>query len=557
SVQRHAENLHRAVQRPVVAHRRTRRTHARNHVLVRRFELDAEVSGVPEFRAREHRLEHRASLAVGREVTLRHPAHQRLGGIGGDEVLRQLEAQMLRRRGTAGQDVQRMLALRHSAAFDFVAQEILARKIVALGVEVKSARIYRRRARTSEVPPAPHEWKNFPHPGALHARPSIPAAAAPGKPPPGQNMGKRDYVSLRVSAVHAQRMQFHQLARVVLVYSLELALRAGAAGRSVLPVVQVEEHRRMMRRRAEDRAELAQRMRPNRSLLERPGPDTIQPFAGENIEVVEPERGHYFLQLPRPFDCTHHPRLDHLAHHDPLLDSQVFGRVLDRPLVLALCFGVPARRHDGPLVFDEQRDRRHMQGAIFDDALGQIARNRYRLRMQLLLHVAFGPNCADPLEITGPRPEREPVHYYDVTRAIPVYLFEGRFEYSGETFPHHLDARPHASIRRSNALRNSGSFNSGSSIDFRVPRGTGRSCGRSRRLSRPCTNRSSRTTSSPSRSVTRARICDFIRFSSCIHIAPETFTTAVWNFSDTISVRRAIASPTISGHAFASRTIAK
>ena len=35
------------------------------------------------------------------------------------------------------------------------------------------------------------------------------------------------------------------------------------------------------------------------------------------------------------------------------------------------------------------------------------------------------------------------------------------------------------------------------------------------------------------------------------------FTTAVWNLSETISVRRAIVSPTISGHAFASRTIAK
>src|SRR5208282_4097573 len=184
-------------------------------------------------------------------------------------------------------------------------------------------------------------------PGAvdvLAAGPAISAAAGLGKSPSGQNVREGDYVGLRVAAVDAQRMQFHQLARVVLVDPFEIALRAGAAGRSVLPVVEVEKHRRMMRGRAKQRAELAHRMRPNRSLLERTRPYNVQPFAGEDVEVVEPERGHHFLQLPRPFDRTHHPRLDRLAHHDSLLDSQVFGRVLYRRLVAAaLALGVPAR----------------------------------------------------------------------------------------------------------------------------------------------------------------------------------------------------------------------
>src|SRR5208282_4929493 len=123
--------------------------------------------------------------AVGREVAIRHPAHQRVGWIVGDEVLRQLEAQMLRRGGTARQDVQRMLALRDSAAVDSMPQKILAREIMALGVEVKAARVNRRRARPPEVLPAPHEWKKSAHPGALHALGAGAAisAAGLGKPP--------------------------------------------------------------------------------------------------------------------------------------------------------------------------------------------------------------------------------------------------------------------------------------------------------------------------------------------------------------------------------------
>src|SRR5208282_6026919 len=307
---------------------------------------------------------------------------------------------------------QRVLALGDSAAVDSMPQKILAREIVALSVEVKAARIDRRRARPPEVLPAPHEWKKSAHPGALHALGAGAAisAAGLGKPPSGQNMRERDHVGLRVAAVDAQRMQFHQLARVVLVYSFELALRAGAAGRRVLPVVEVEKHRRMMRGRAQERAELAHRVRPNRSLLERTRPYIVQPFAGEDVEMVEPERGHHFLQLPRPFDRTQQPRLDRLAHHDSLLDSRVFGRVLYRTLVAAaLALGVPARLHDRPLIFGEQRERRHVDRAIFVYPLGQIAGNRYRLGMQLLVDVAFRPHRADALEVARPRTEPEPV----------------------------------------------------------------------------------------------------------------------------------------------------
>ena len=132
-----------------------------------------------------------------------------------------------------------------------------------------------------------------------------------------------------------------------------------------------------MRGRTEQRAELAERMRPDRSLLERAGPDEVETLAGENVEVVEPERGHHFLQLPRSFDRAHHPRLDRLAHHDSLPDSRVLGRVLDGILVAAgLGLGVLAREVDRPLILDEQRDRIHPQRVQVVDPIGQAGRNR-------------------------------------------------------------------------------------------------------------------------------------------------------------------------------------
>jgi hypothetical protein len=54
-----------------------------------------------------------------------------------------------------------------------------------------------------------------------------------------------------------------------------------------------------------------------------------------------------------------------------------------------------------------------VQRAIVVDALDKVGRNCNRLGMQLFVHVALGTNRADPLEIAGPRPEREPVEHVD------------------------------------------------------------------------------------------------------------------------------------------------
>src|SRR5258708_4012217 len=122
----------------------------------------------------------------------------------------------------------------------------------------------------------------------------------------------------------------------------------------------------MMRRRAEQRAELAEGMWPNRSLLERASPDIVETLACENVEVMEPDGGNNFLQLSGPFNSAHHPRLARLAHHDSLLDSRILDCIL---VAAALGFAVLSREVDRPLILGEQRDRIHVQGVKVVDAL--------------------------------------------------------------------------------------------------------------------------------------------------------------------------------------------
>ncbi len=173
-------------------------------------------------------------------------------------------------------------------------------------------------------------------------------------------MRERDDVILRISAVYSERVQLHQLARVVLVDSFEAAGRARSAGRGVLPVVKIKQHRRMPGGGAEQFPEPAHRMRSDGLLLEGSGPDAAQTLAGKDVEVVEPERGHHFLELARALDCTEEARLDRLAHHDPGAPLRRFAGVL------VLFF---RRKPDGPLELDEQCNRSHPRRAVSEHAV--------------------------------------------------------------------------------------------------------------------------------------------------------------------------------------------
>ena len=86
-------------------------------------------------------------------------------------------------------------------------------------------------------------------------------------------MGERDNVLLRVAAVHPQSMELHHFTGVVLIDAVELAVLARRIGRRILPIVEVEEHRRMVRGRTQQIAETAHRMRPDCFLFKGAGPN--------------------------------------------------------------------------------------------------------------------------------------------------------------------------------------------------------------------------------------------------------------------------------------------
>ena len=173
--------------------------------------------------------------------------------------------------------------------------------------------------------------------------------------------GARDLLNvlLRVAAVNAERVQFHQLARVVLVDAathalllrgtlcvlalrplrlllprhLLLAARArfGVAhapraeeaapkhraravrvvhlashlpavdlrvGRHALEVVEVEEHRGALRRRLQEVSEVAERVRAYHVAVVRGQEPAIRALLRVDVEVVRPEVDHHLLQLP-------------------------------------------------------------------------------------------------------------------------------------------------------------------------------------------------------------------------------------------------------------------
>src|SRR5713101_6407627 len=80
------------------------------------------------------------------------------------------------------------------------------------------------------------------------------ASHRPSRPldsPAGKDTGERDNILLGVAAIDAERMEFHQFARVVFVKAVLFAASAGTIGRGVQPIVEIIEHCGMLRGRFE------------------------------------------------------------------------------------------------------------------------------------------------------------------------------------------------------------------------------------------------------------------------------------------------------------------
>ena len=142
--------------------------------------------------------------------------------------------------------------------------------------------------------------------------------------PAGERARDLGHVLLRVAAVDAQRVQLHQLAAVVLVQPSFLPVARPSSGSRARtsgvrigahPVVEIEQHRRTLRRRFEQIAELAEDVRPDRVALVGREQESIAPLPRVDVEMVEPEIGEHFLQLPLAVDRAKQLLLGELGHH--------------------------------------------------------------------------------------------------------------------------------------------------------------------------------------------------------------------------------------------------
>src|SRR5579871_470502 len=257
---------------------------------------------VPELAAGKEAEQYFADTAVGFEITLGEPPNQVRGRIVGNEILAELEAQMMGGRRALRQNVERLLAFLDTAAVDRAPEPDLIGKIVAGRIEEKPlARAHR--AHRGEAPLAP---------GKVGSRRVLASYDAPS----GQDMRERRDVGLGVAAVDPQRVQLHQLARVIFVDSFEATARAGSVRRRVLPVVEIEQHRRMPGSGTQQIAKAAEDMGANRVLFECADPQIIEALIGKNVEVIEPEGDHHLAQLPRFEYRPINPRRHRLLNHD-------------------------------------------------------------------------------------------------------------------------------------------------------------------------------------------------------------------------------------------------
>ena len=296
AVERHPELLHRLHQRLRVHDGRARSSNGRDDELERGLHLGAIRLSREELRRGDDDARHFAQVALRVEKLLRRAVDERLGRLIGDEALRQLEGDVARGVRVLRQHVQDAFALFLAAAFrEIRAEDHLLARVVHLGTEQEAA---------------------------AHAR----LIDRPAR----ERARDLDDVLLGVAAVDAERVQLHQLTRVVFVEpSLRALLRlarleplhelASLLGpqtgivqpalhlradddrgvrRGALKVVEVEQHRRAVRGRAEQIAEAAEHMRADDVLLVVGQVLTHLTLSDEHVEVVEPEIDEDFLQLP-------------------------------------------------------------------------------------------------------------------------------------------------------------------------------------------------------------------------------------------------------------------
>jgi len=87
--------------------------------------------------------------------------------------------------------------------------------------------------------------------------------------PAGENTREGRHVILRITAIDAERVQLQDFAREIFVEPALVALPGARARSDRLKIVEIDEHRRMLRHRPQHVAETSEHERTNRLAFER------------------------------------------------------------------------------------------------------------------------------------------------------------------------------------------------------------------------------------------------------------------------------------------------
>ncbi len=175
--------------------------------------------------------------------------------------------------GITRQNVQRLFDLAEARALDDVAEEDLVAIVVPGRIELEQALADQLALQ-------------------LRAKPGIVRFLI--DPDAGQDPRQLLHVLLRIAGAHAQGVQLHDLAGVVLV---------DVVGR-IVRIVEVAEHGRVLQRRLEQVAETAKGVGPDRPvhIVADHRPDVGLVLM--DVEMVEPEPGHLLLELIRRIEVA-------------------------------------------------------------------------------------------------------------------------------------------------------------------------------------------------------------------------------------------------------------
>ena len=218
--------------------------------------------------------------------------------------------------------------------------------------------------------------------------------------PSRENLRELLHVLLRVAAVDAQRVQLEQLARVVFVQASSLLttlasspaeLRAARLRSDRLEVVEVDEHRRMLRRCEQHVFEAAEHVRPDRFALVTAGERRDENLrAHGNTEMIRPERDEALDERT-------------VGRHALGERGTAFGGRNGDERATRLLAGLPPRQVVG---LSNRAERANGIGNCVRRAFGRRAQDR---RAALQLPAEPAARIADPLALAGACAEPKPI----------------------------------------------------------------------------------------------------------------------------------------------------